>query len=165
MISIDFDPKVLSYHDLLKIFWSAHRCDQVNSSRQYMNAVFYHDADQKKVAEESRAKAAKSRGVSVEEVQTGLLPVGAFTYAEEYHQKYYLTRYHEIRDLLLKSYPDGKSLADSSVATRLNAYLGTGMKKDWKAFLEELPEFGLPGDLEEAFEKAAKQQMVNASSQ
>jgi len=57
-----------------------------------MNAVFYHDAAQKKVAEESRAKAASSRGVSVEEVETGLLPVGAFTYAEEYHQKYYLTR-------------------------------------------------------------------------
>jgi peptide-methionine (S)-S-oxide reductase len=164
VISIDYDPKVLSYNDLLTIFWSAHRCDQVNTSRQYMNAVFYHDAAQKMVAEESRAKAAKSRGVSAEEVQTSLLPVGAFTYAEEYHQKYYLTRYPEIRELLLKNYPDGKSLADSTVATRLNAYLGTGMKKDWKVFLKELPQFGLPEDLEEAIEKAATQQ-VDSSAQ
>ena len=99
----------------------------------------------------------------MEEVQTGLLPVGAFTYAEEYHQKYYLTRYRYIRELLLKSYPDGKSLADSTVATRLNAYLGTGMKKDWTVFLKELPEFGLPKDLEDALSKAATQQVANGA--
>jgi peptide-methionine (S)-S-oxide reductase len=163
VISIDYDPKVLSYKDLLEIFWSAHRCDQVNSSRQYMNAVFYHDEAQKKLAEESRAGAAKARGVLVEEVQTSLLPVGVFTYAEEYHQKYYLTRYSEIRELLLKSYPEGKSLADSTVATRLNAYLGTGMKKDWKVFLKELPRYGLPKDLEEALENAATRQLAISS--
>lgn len=163
VISIDYDPKVLSYSDLLEIFWAAHRCDQINSSRQYMNAVFFHNEAQKKLAEESRAAAAKSRGVTVEEVQTGLLPVGSFTYAEEYHQKYYLTRYRDIRELLLKSYPDGKSLADSTVATRLNAYLGTGMKKDWTVFLKELPEFGLPKDLEDALRKAATQQVANGA--
>lgn len=155
MISIDYDPKVLSYPDLLDIFWAAHRCDQINSSRQYMNAVFYHDDAQKKGAEESRAAAAKKQGVEVAEVQTSILPVEKFTYAEGYHQKYYLTRYPEIRALLSRSYRDGKSLADSTVATRLNAYLGTGMKKDWKVFLEELPKFGLPDQLEESLKKAA----------
>jgi len=125
-----------------------------------MNAVFYHDDSQKLLAEKSRAQAAKSRGISVEEVQTNLLPVGTFTYAEEYHQKYYLTRYREIRDILLQSYPDGKSLADSSVATRMNAYLGTGMKKNWKSFLTELPKFGFEKDLENALEAAVKRQIA-----
>lgn len=160
VISIDYDPKVLSYSELLTIFWAAHRCDQINSSRQYMNAVFYHNAAQKKLAEESRAKAAKARGVSVREVQTGLLPVGTFTYAEEYHQKYYLTQYRDIRNLLLKTYPEGKSLADSTVATRMNAYLSTGMKKDWKVFLKELPKFGFEKELEDALREAATKQLA-----
>ena len=125
-----------------------------------MNAVFYHDDSQKLLAEKSRAQAAKSRGISVEEVQSNLLPVGTFTYAEEYHQKYYLTRYREIRNILLQSYPDGKSLADSSVATRMNAYLGTGMKKNWKSFLTELPKFGFEKDLENALEAAVKRQIA-----
>jgi len=126
-----------------------------------MNAVFYHNDSQKLLAEKSRAQAAKSRGISVEEVQTNLLPVGTFTYAEEYHQKYYLTRYREIRNILLQSYPDGKSLADSSVATRMNAYLGTGMKKNWKSFLTELPKFGFEKDLENALEAAVKRQIAS----
>ncbi len=161
VLSIDYDPTVLSYDDLLKIFWSAHRCDQINRSRQYMNAVFYHDEVQKVAAEKSRAATAKNQGVEVSKVQTEILPVGKFTYAEGYHQKYYLTRYREVRGALTAIYKDGKSLADSTVATRLNAYLGSGMKKDWKVFLEELPEFGLPEKLEKALEEAA-QNMVDA---
>lgn len=121
-----------------------------------MNAVFYHDEAQKKIAEKSRAEAAARQGVSVKEVQTSILPVGQFTYAEGYHQKYYLTRFGEVRDVLTKTYPEGKELADSTVATRLNAYLGSGMKRDWKAFLKELPEYGLPKELEDALARAAK---------
>lgn len=155
VISIDYDPTVLSYENLLKIFWSAHRCDQLNTSRQYMNAVFYHDEAQKKVAEKSRAAAAVAQGVEAKGVQTSILPVGRFTYAEDYHQKYYLTRYGDIRDILTKTYRTEKALADSTVATRLNAYLGSGMKRDWKVFLKELPEYGLPEELEEALNKAA----------
>ena len=157
MISIDYDPEVLSYDDLLKIFWSAHRCDQINTSRQYMNAVFYHDEAQKKLAEKSRAAAAAGQKVDVGRVQTSILPVGDFTYAEGYHQKYYLTRYPEIREILRKGYPTGKKLADSTVATRLNAYLGSGMKRDWSVFLKELPEYGLPKKLEESLSVAAKE--------
>jgi len=152
----------LSYPDLLEIFWAAHRCDQINSSRQYMNAVFYHDEAQQKAAEESRAAAAKKRGIEVDEVRTSVIPVGHFTYAEAYHQKYYLTRFSEVRDWLTRVYPDGKKLADSTVATRLNAYLGSGMKKDWKIFLEELPEFGLPKALEAALTDAAKKQLASS---
>jgi peptide-methionine (S)-S-oxide reductase len=155
VISIDYDPNILTYEDLLKIFWSAHRCDQINTSRQYMNAVFYHNEDQKKLAETSRAAAAREQGVESVGVQTGILPVGVFTYAEAYHQKYYLTRFQDIRGVLSKIYPDSKSLADSTVATRLNAYLGSGMKRDWALFVRELPEYGLPEELEKALAEAA----------
>ncbi|MFK7910631.1 MAG: peptide-methionine (S)-S-oxide reductase, partial [Akkermansiaceae bacterium] len=158
-ISIDFDPKLISYDQLLGYFWNAHRCDRNNSSRQYMNAVFYQNDEQRKIAETSRAKQAKRLGISVGDVQTEILPVREFTYAENYHQKYYLTRYSDFRDFLSKTYPDAKSLADSTVATRLNAYLGSGMKKDWKAFLKELPSYDLPDDLRNQLEKEAKKRL------
>lgn len=161
VLSIDYDPTILSYGDLLEIFWAAHRCDQVNRSRQYMNAIFYHDESQKKAAEQSRAVIAKERGLEISAVQTGILPLGQFTYAEGYHQKYYLTQFAEVRSALTDVYEDGKSLADSTVATRLNAYLGSGMKKDWKSFLKELPEYGLPEQLEEALKAAAERQLTS----
>ena len=84
--SIDYDPGILSYADLLGYFWNGHRCERNNSSRQYINAVFYRDVVQKKLAEASRDEQAKN----VTSVATELHPVGKFTYAEGYHHKYYL---------------------------------------------------------------------------
>lgn len=162
MISIDYDPRILKYDDLLEIFWAAHRCDQINTSRQYMNAVFYHDEAQKKEAEKSRANAAAEQGVKVDEVQTTIAPVGSFTYAEGYHQKYYLTRFGDVRDALTKTYKSEKELADSTVATRLNAYLGSGMKRDWAVFIRELPDYGMPDELEKALSKAAVRMLDEA---
>jgi peptide-methionine (S)-S-oxide reductase len=154
-ISIDFDPTVVSYSELLGYFWNAHRCDYSNRSRQYMNAVFYQNDKQRKVAENSRAQQAQKLGISIGDVKTEIIPVKQFTYAENYHQKYYLTRQSDVRNFLSKTYPDSKSLADSTVATRLNAYLGSGMKLDWKTFLKELPKYGLPQPLKDRLEKEA----------
>jgi len=121
-----------------------------------MNAVFYQNENQQKAAEKSRANEAQRLGINVEAVKTEIIPVKKFTYAEAYHQKYYLTRHSDIRDFLSETYPDGKSLADSTVAARLNAYLGSGMKLNWKTFLKELPKYGLPETLENRLEKEAR---------
>jgi len=153
--SIDYDPDVLSYADLLGHFWDGHRCERNNSSRQYMNAVFYRDEAQKELAEASRGERAKH----VSHVATEILPVGKFTYAEGYHHKYYLTRYGEIREFLEQTYPEAKSLADSSVAMRLNAYLGSGMRRDWQRFLAELPEYGLPEAIGESLRATGESQL------
>lgn len=158
-ISIDFDPTKLSYDDLLGYFWRSHRCDRTNSSRQYMNAVFYQNDEQRQLAETSAKAEAKRLGISIDNVKTKILSVGTFTYAEAYHQKYYLTRYSDIRDFLNETYPTGKALADSTVATRLNAYLGSGMNRDFEIFLKELPSYGLPKNLSDQLEKAANQKL------
>jgi peptide methionine sulfoxide reductase MsrA len=147
-VSIDYDPAELSFAGLLEHFWNGHRCDRNNSSRQYMNAVFYRDDAQQELAQESR----EAQG---QNVATEILPVGQFTYAEGYHHKYYLTRYPEIREFLEATYPSAKALADSTVAMRLNAYLGSGMMRDWKQFLNELPEFGLPEAIETSLRDTA----------
>jgi hypothetical protein len=57
--------------------------------------------------------------------------------------------------VLTRAYPEAKALADSAVATRLNAYLGSGMNRDWTLFVKELPEYGLPAELEKALSEAA----------
>jgi peptide-methionine (S)-S-oxide reductase len=147
--SIDYDPAVLSYAKLLGYFWNGHRCEKNNSSRQYINAVFYRDDTQEALAQNTR----DAQGTKV---ATELIPVGKFTYAEGYHHKYYLTRYTELREFLEQTYPDAKSLADSTVAMRLNAYLGSGMMRDWKRFLTELPDYGLPEALEKTMRETAE---------
>lgn len=152
-ISIDFDPEVISYRELLGHFWSAHRCSSINSSRQYRNALFYRDEEQKRIAEETRAEQAAKLGMAVSGVTTAIEPVGTFTYAEGYHQKYSLTRHREVRDFLNDIYPDAKSFADSTVATRLNGYLGTGGRKNLKALEKELPSYGLSAELQASLQK------------
>jgi len=155
-ISIDFDPTVITYSKLLDYFWKGHRCQYSGMGRQYMNAVFYQNDEQKKIAEASRAAQAKQLGIKEVEVKTKIIPVGKFTYAEGYHQKYYLTRQHDLRAFLEETYTTSKALADSTVATRLNAYLGNGTAKDWDDFLKELPSYGLPEKLETQIRKTAE---------
>lgn len=146
-ISIDFDPEVISYNELLEHFWQGHRCERNNSSTQYQNAVFYRNDEQKELAETALKNRAAALGISSEKVATKIIPVKTFTYAEKYHQKYAIRG--EIRESIDELYPDAKSLADSTVATRLNAYLGDGIGQDRAKFLSELGDYGLPQSTEE----------------
>lgn len=146
--SIDFDPTVLSYDELLQRFWNGHHCGTNVGARQYMNAIFYQNEAQQKLAETSREEAASKADLSVQEVKTLLLPVGTFTFAEAYHQKYSLTRHHELRAFLNETYPTGKQLAESTVATRLNAWLGDGIDRRIDVLRAELPSYGLPEGLQ-----------------
>lgn len=149
-VAIDFDPEIVSFEDLLDRFWAAHHCGTNVGMRQYMNVVFFHNDSQKQVIEKSLAKAAGRRGIRPEEIRTAILPAGPFTYAEDYHQKYSLTYFPKVRAFLEDVYPDSKSLADSTVATRLNAFLGSGWEKDLAALEEEIPGYGLPGGIQRA---------------
>ncbi len=145
-ISIDFDPTVITYSEILEYFWRGHRCDRNNSSTQYMNAIFYRNEEQRKVAQQTLQIKAASLNIAPEQVATKILPVKEFTYAEKYHQKYAIKG--EIRDYLNSLYPDAKSLADSTIATRFNAYLGHGFSRDNKMFLTELEIYELPEKIE-----------------
>ena len=163
-ISIDYDPNVISYEQLLDFFWKSHRCERSNFSRQYRNAVFYRNQTQKTTAFASLRREATRLGIRPDDIETEIVPAKTFMYAEGYHQKYYLTQHREIRAFLEKTYPDAKSLADSTVATRLNAYLGSGLNKDWAAFDNELPGYGLPQKIKDhllqTIEKKKKQETV-----
>ena len=86
-----------------------------------MNAVFYHDEQQKMAALDSRAKMEEMTGRTV---RTRVLPLKSFTLAEDYHQKYLLRRDTDLMRQLKRIYPTISGLVNSTAAARLNGYVG-----------------------------------------
>lgn len=89
-IEIEYDPKQVSYEELLKVFWELH--DPTTWHRQgpdvgsqYRSAIFYHTPDQEKAAQKS-LKDQQSR--FSEKIVTEIKPAGPFYKAETYHQCY-----------------------------------------------------------------------------
>jgi peptide-methionine (S)-S-oxide reductase len=137
-VEVDYDPKQISYDDLLKVFWASHHPGSSAWSRQYMNAIFYHNDEQKRLAEESKARVAAQTGSPV---MTAILPATLFTLAEDYHQKYYLRQAAGLFRELSHYYPNPDGLVNSRAAARLNGYVaGYGSQAQLK---EELPGLGL----------------------
>jgi peptide-methionine (S)-S-oxide reductase len=84
-LQVDFDPSRISYRELLDVFWTSHRPTSPPLSRQYMSAILFHNEEQRRAAEESRDRMAKTFG----NVYTRIASFERFYLAEEYHQKYY----------------------------------------------------------------------------
>jgi peptide-methionine (S)-S-oxide reductase len=92
VIQITFDPQVISYRELLEIFFSAH--DPTTPNRQgndvgpeYRSVIFYHDENQKKIAEDVLATFA--RKLWDKPIVTEITPLDRFWPAEDYHQNFY----------------------------------------------------------------------------
>jgi len=88
-----FDPEIISYNDLLLIFFSAHDPTTLNrqgadTGTQYRSVIFYHDARQKMLAE-NMIKTLTEQKVYENPVVTELVPYTAFYSAEKYHQQYF----------------------------------------------------------------------------
>ncbi len=92
-IEVVYDPDKVSYEQLLDVFWlNIDPTDDggqfVDRGRHYKTAIFYHDEEQKKTAEESIRKLEES-GRYKAPIVTTIRPAMAFYPAEDYHQKYY----------------------------------------------------------------------------
>lgn len=93
VVQVRFDPHVLSYHDLLTVFFTVHdpttRDRQGNDvGTQYRSVVFYHDERQKAVAE-SVIRELEAEKLYRGRFVTELVPYTAFYPAEDYHKDYY----------------------------------------------------------------------------
>ncbi|MCX6678320.1 MAG: bifunctional methionine sulfoxide reductase B/A protein [Methanothrix sp.] len=91
-VLIKFDHKVVSYEELLSLFWRMH--DPTTQNRQgpdvgtqYRSAIFYHNEEQRKAAEKSKEDFDRS-GVYIKKATTQIAPASIFYPAEEYHQDY-----------------------------------------------------------------------------
>jgi peptide methionine sulfoxide reductase MsrA len=120
-VQVDYDPGLLTYDQLLGIFWKSHRPTTRSWSRQYMNAVFYHNEQQREMAMAS--KTAVEQKIS-STVKTEVVPLRSFTMAEDYHQKYILNRHYDLKNEMLRVYPRHQDFADSTAVARLNGYAG-----------------------------------------
>ncbi len=92
-IQIEFDPSQVPFEKLLDIFWHTHNPTTLNRQGndvgpQYRSAIFYHDEEQKRVAEESKKKLEDEK-VYPDPVVTEIVPFEKFYVAENYHQDYY----------------------------------------------------------------------------
>lgn len=89
---ITFDPNVISFETLLKVFWTTHDPTTLNrqgadAGTQYRSAIFYTSEEQRKTAEKSKADFAPSLWDGP--IVTEITPAAEFYVAEEYHQNYY----------------------------------------------------------------------------
>ena len=87
-VQIIYNPKIITYEQLLETFWMMHNPTQKNRQgpdigTQYRSAIFYHNQEQKQIAEQSKKE--KDLGVKI---QTEITLAKEFYPAEEYHQKY-----------------------------------------------------------------------------
>lgn len=94
VVLVVYDPKVISYSDLLKTFWESHNPTQGmrqgnDSGTQYRSGIYVYSPEQKKLAEASRdayQKELKKAGYG--EITTEILDAPEYYYAEDYHQQY-----------------------------------------------------------------------------
>ncbi len=91
-VRVEFNPDVISYAQLLEIFWSLHNPTTLNRQgpdvgSQYRSAIFFHGAEQEKEAYASKA-AADNSGRYSSAVVTEIVPAAPFYPAEDYHQCY-----------------------------------------------------------------------------
>jgi peptide methionine sulfoxide reductase msrA/msrB len=119
-VLIIYDPSKITYEELLEVFWrQINPTDDggqfVDRGSSYRTAIFYHDEEQKRLAEKSKEELDRS-GKYEKPVITPIIPATTFYDAEEYHQdytkknpiRYKWYRFHSGRDQFLKKIWDGK---------------------------------------------------------
>jgi peptide-methionine (S)-S-oxide reductase len=92
-VQVEYDPSMVSYEGLLKVFWELH--DPTTPNRQgpdfgsqYRSAIFYHDEKQKTAAMASRDKLQNSDRFKKKRIVTEIVTAKEFYKAEDYHQQY-----------------------------------------------------------------------------
>ncbi|MFN2221773.1 MAG: peptide-methionine (S)-S-oxide reductase MsrA [Candidatus Promineifilaceae bacterium] len=91
VVQIEYDPSVISYDDLLTIFWRIHDPTTLNRQgadvgTQYRSIILTHDDAQRQAAQQSLAEA---QALYQDPIVTQIEPLGAFYPAEAYHEDYY----------------------------------------------------------------------------
>ena len=93
VVQVHFDPNIVSYRDLLNVFFAIHDPTTLNRQgadvgTQYRSAIFYHDDEQKKIAEEL-IKELNSQNIWDNPIVTEVTKLDKFYMAEDYHQEYF----------------------------------------------------------------------------
>jgi peptide-methionine (S)-S-oxide reductase len=93
VIHVHYDPAIVTYDELLEVFWKTHDPTTLNrqgadEGTQYRSVIFYHNDEQKQLAEKYKQELDKS-GAFNAPIVTEITPFDVFYKAEDYHQNYY----------------------------------------------------------------------------
>jgi peptide-methionine (S)-S-oxide reductase len=93
VIQVTFDPTIISYSEVLEIFWNTHDPTTLNKQgadegTQYRSVVYFHNDEQKKIAEDYKTQLNQS-AVFKNPIVTEISPFTVFYPAENYHQNYF----------------------------------------------------------------------------
>jgi peptide methionine sulfoxide reductase msrA/msrB len=141
-VQIFFDSSKISYEELLEVFWMqidpTDRGGQfVDRGDQYKTAIFYHNQEQKRLAEKSK-QALESSGKFKDPIVTEIREFTKFYKAEDYHQDFYKTqsgrysfyRQHSGREqFIAKSWKDSQASGETSIAEKLKNFKIPGKKE------------------------------------
>ncbi|WP_266205109.1 peptide-methionine (S)-S-oxide reductase MsrA [Pontibacter kalidii] len=99
VLQVTYDPEQVSYQELLEVFWSTHDPTTLNRQgndigTQYRSVIFYHNSEQKELAERYKQELDAS-GAFDAPIVTEIEPLGKFYPAEDYHLNYFNTHGHE----------------------------------------------------------------------
>ncbi len=91
VVRLEFDPARISYLEILEVFFAVHDPTTLNRQgndvgTQYRSVIFYHDAEQQRIAAETIAEARSAWG---REIVTQVVPAEPYHRAEDYHQEYF----------------------------------------------------------------------------
>jgi len=150
-VEMDYDPNVVSYEQLLNLFWQFHQPVRPAFSRQYRSAVFYHDDSQKELAEKVKARIEQNMHVKL---STDIEPLKHFYLAEDYHQKYYLRQLGPFEMAYEKLYPRLGDFINSTAVTRVNGFVGGS--GDSALLQQEIGDYGLDAASQKALLDLAK---------
>ncbi|MCB0167702.1 MAG: peptide-methionine (S)-S-oxide reductase [Anaerolineae bacterium] len=125
-LQIDYDPTVITYDELLAIFWNSHNPTRGSWSQQYKAAVFVHNDRQLRQAERSKTAISEEKTGRFfnRKIHTEIIPASTFYLAENYHHKYLLQHSPRIWADILEIYRRPADWINSTAAARLNGYVG-----------------------------------------
>lgn len=139
-IEITFDSALISYADLVRLFWENHEAakDRFYKERQYISILFYRNEEQYEVAKHIQTEIESERK---KELQTEFQAYNLFYPAEDRHQKYFLRRFKAACDQVQELFPDEEAFIHSTIAARLNGFVRERGKLP--AIKQEITQWGL----------------------
>ncbi len=135
----------------MDVFWKSHNPSYRSWSPQYAAIIFYQNEEQKRLADESKARIASGLRLKV---FTEIVPYTGFTLAEDYHQKHNLRHYPDFMQELRRFYHSNREVIDSTAAARLNGYLGG--EGSYEALTGELESLGLSPVMKETLREIVR---------
>lgn len=141
-IEIEYDPKVISYKELLQIFFDRHNPYSQSYNKQYASLILYNDSKQKELALEIKEKLETESG---RKIKTQIKNLDKFYLAEDYHQKFRLQEQRRFKNHYLKQMSI-KEFINSPAVTKANGYINGNGEKD--NIIKNISKLGLTDELQ-----------------